>query len=68
MNFVFFILGFLTAALMGLVGLMAVLVIRGRKPPDQIQQAEFERQLGNLLRYNGTSTGQEGGGKNGTDY
>ena len=67
MNFVFFILGFLTAALLGLIGLMAVLVIRGRKPPDGVPQEEFERQLGNLLRYNGTSTGQEGGGKDGAD-
>lgn len=61
MNLIFFILGFLTAALLGMCGLLAVLILRGKKPLDGLPKAEFERQLGNLLRYNGTSRGQEGG-------
>lgn len=65
MYLLFFILGFLTAALLGMCGLMAVLILRGRKPPDGIPQDEFERQLGNLLRYNGTMTGQKGGREDG---
>lgn len=67
MNMVFFILGFLTAALLGMCGLMAVLILRARKPPDGIPKEDFERQLGNLLRYNGTTAGQEGGGRDGAD-
>lgn len=67
MNFVFFILGFLTAALLGLCGLLAVLILRGRKPPDGLPRQEFERQLGNLLRYNGTGAGQEGCEDDGND-
>lgn len=67
MNFVFFILGFLTAALLGLCGLLAVLILRGRKPPDGLPRQEFERQLGNLLRYNGTGAGQEGREDDGND-
>lgn len=65
MNLIFFILGFLTAALLGMIGLLAVLVLRARKPPDGIPQEEFERQLGNLLRYNGTGAGQKGGREDG---
>lgn len=68
MYLLFFILGFLTAALMGMCGLLAVLILRGRKPPDGLPKAEFERQLGNLLRYNGTGVGQEGGERDGTDH
>lgn len=67
MNLVFFILGFLTAALLGMCGLMAVLILRARKLPDGIPKEDFERQLGNLLRYNGTAVGQEGGGRDGAD-
>lgn len=66
MNLVFFIMGFLIAALLGMCGLMAVLILRARKPPDGIPKEDFERQLGNLLRYNGTSVGQKGGRDDGS--
>lgn len=65
MNLIFFILGFLTAALLGMIGLLAVLVLRARKPPDGIPKEDFERQLSNLLRYNGTGAGQKGGREDG---
>lgn len=68
MNLIFFILGFLTAALLGMIGLLAVLVLRARKPPDGIPKEDFERQLANLLRYNGTGAGQKGGREDDGDH
>ena len=59
MNVICFVLGLLTAAVLGLAVLVAALLLRGRKPPDRKRAKDFERQLGNLLRYDGTGKNQK---------
>lgn len=60
MEMLYFLLGFMVAAMLGMGALMLTLLMQSRKPPGQMSKTEFERQLGNLLRYNGTAAGQKG--------
>ena len=59
MNLICFMLGLLTTVVLGLAALVAVLLLRERKPPDRKRANDFERQLGNLLRYDGTGKNQK---------
>lgn len=61
MNLIWFAFGAVSMAAVFLAGITVVLLVRGRKPPDRKKQNDFARQFGNLMRYDGTSRGQEGG-------
>ena len=58
MNLIWFAFGAVSMAALFLAGITVVLRVRGRKPPDRDRQNDFERQFGNLMRYDGSSRNQ----------
>lgn len=56
-----FIFGMVTMAAIFFAATTLWLLRHGKKPPDgrRSKKQDMERQLSNLLRYNGTSKGQE---------
>lgn len=68
MNLIWFAFGAVTMAALFLAGITVVLLVRGRKPPDRkTNRADFERQFGNLMRYDGTGRGQKERDEDGDD-
>lgn len=59
MNLIWFAFGAVSMAALFLAGITVVLLVRGRKPPSRKRKEDFARQFGNLMRYDGSSRGQE---------
>jgi hypothetical protein len=59
MNLIWFAFGAVSMAALFLAGITVMLLVRGRKPPDRDRRQDFERQFGNLMRYDGSSRGQK---------
>lgn len=59
MNLIWFAFGAVSMAALFLAGITVMLLVRERKPPDRDRRQDFERQFGNLMRYDGSSRGQK---------
>ena len=67
MNLIWFAFGAVSMAALFLAGITVVLLVRGRKPPDRGRRNDFERQFGNLMRYDGSSRNQREREEDGDD-